>query len=143
MSSLVGQTLSHYEVLSELGRGGMGIVYRARDRRLHRDVALKVLPPEALPADGRKRRLLVAARAAAALSHPIIGVIHEMDEAEGSTFIAMELIGGRPLASHLARGALPLSRGLDLALQVAEGLARAHELGIVHRDLKPANVMVT
>ena len=143
MSSLAGRTLSHYKVLGELSRGGMGIVYRARDVKLGRDVAFKVLPPELVAAPERRRRFEREARAAASLSHPNIGVVHEIDDVEGVTFIAMELIAGESLKDELAREAPTLRRGLELATQVAEGLARAHEKGIVHRDLKPGNVMVT
>jgi formylglycine-generating enzyme required for sulfatase activity/dienelactone hydrolase/predicted Ser/Thr protein kinase len=143
MTSLVGRSISHYEILSELGRGGMGIVYRARDLRLHREIALKVLPPDMVSDTSRRKRFLVEARAAAALSHPNIGVVHDIDEVEGSTFIAMELIDGASLSVILDQGPLRPGRALSLASQLAEGLARAHEKGIIHRDLKPANVMVT
>ena len=110
---------------------------------LDREVALKVLPPESVADPERRRRFLQEAKAAAALEHPHIGVVYEVDEAEGVTFIAMELIRGERLRDLLARGALPASRAVALATQVAEGLAKAHDKGIVHRDLTPANVMVT
>jgi eukaryotic-like serine/threonine-protein kinase len=140
---MIGRTLSHYEILDEISRGGMGVVYRARDLNLGREVALKVLPEELVKDVGRRERLLQEARAAAALEHPHIAVIHAVGEAEGVTFIAMELIRGEKLSDILQRGGLPQKRALDLAAEVAEGLARAHDKGIVHRDLKPANVMVT
>src|SRR5687767_806731 len=141
--ALTGRRLSHYDIVEEISRGGMGVVYRAVDVNLARDVALKVLPEDLLHDPGRRERLLQEARAASALEHPHIAVIHDVGEADGITFIAMELIRGEKLSDTLARGPLPPLRALTLATEVAEGLARAHEKGIVHRDLKPANVMVT
>ncbi len=140
---MIGRILSHYKVLEELSRGGMGIVYRALDVKLDREVALKVLPPEIVADPERKRRFIQEAKAAAKLEHPHIGVVHEIDEAEGVTFIAMELIRGEQLKDMLQREKLPLARSLELAMEIAEGLAPAHDKGIVHRDLKPANIMVT
>ena len=133
---MIGRTLSHYEILEELGRGGMGVVYRARDVKLSRDVALKVLPEALVANDSRKRRFVQEARAAAALKHPNIAVVHEIDEVDGLTFIAMELVEGDKLADVLKRGPLEAARALEIALKIAEGLARAHDKGIVHRDLK-------
>src|SRR5262245_27090787 len=140
---MIGRQLSHYEVLEEIGRGGMGVVYRARDVRLNREVALKVLAAERLADPELRRRFLQEARAAAAVQHPNVAVVHEIDEAEGVAFISMELIRGERLADTLRRGALPTARALELAHEVAQGLAEAHHQGIVHRDLKPANVVVT
>ncbi|MGE5124703.1 MAG: protein kinase domain-containing protein [Betaproteobacteria bacterium] len=140
---MIGRTLSHYRILDELGRGGMGVVYRALDTSLGREVALKVLGPAASPGGEQERRLRVEARAAAALVHPSVSVIYEIDQAEGATFIAMELVRGRPLAALIAETPLGPQRALALALEVAEGLAEAHARGIVHRDLKPKNVMLT
>ncbi len=140
---MIGRTLSHYKVLEELSRGGMGIVYRALDVKLDREVALKVLPPELVADPERKRRFIQETKAAAKLNHPHIGMVFEIDEADGVTFIAMELIRGEQLKDIINRERLPLARALELAIEVAEGLAIAHEKGIVHRDLKPANVMVT
>lgn len=142
-ADLIGQTLSHYKVLDEISRGGMGIVYRAVDLKLNREVAFKVLPPELMTNQDRKRRFVREAQAAAALEHPHIAVIYEIDDAAGVTFIAMELIRGEKLSDTLYRERLPLSRSLALAVEIAEGLSRAHGRGIVHRDLKPANVMIT
>jgi eukaryotic-like serine/threonine-protein kinase len=141
--SLVGRTLSHYQIIEEISRGGMGVVYRALDTRLGREVALKVLPAELVADPDRRQRFVQEARAASALEHPHIAVIHEIDEVDGVSFIAMELVRGEKLSDLLARGALPPGRALEIASEVAEGLARAHEKGIVHRDLKPANVMIT
>jgi serine/threonine protein kinase/tetratricopeptide (TPR) repeat protein len=140
---VIGRTVSHYNVVAEIGRGGMGIVYRAVDLKLNREVALKVLPPELVADAERKRRFIQEAQAAAALNHPHIAVVYEIDEADGVTFIAMELLEGEKLRDVLQRERLPLQRTLELATEVAEGLARAHEKGIVHRDLKPANIMRT
>src|SRR3989449_4043127 len=121
----------------------MGVVYRALDTRLGREVALKVLPPELVADPERRQRFVQEARAASALEHPHIAVIHEIDEADGVSFMAMELIRGEKLSDVLARGVLPAGRALEIGAEVAEGLARAHDKGIVHRDLKPANVMLT
>jgi serine/threonine protein kinase/tetratricopeptide (TPR) repeat protein len=140
---MIGRTLSHYKILAEVSRGGMGVVYRARDVKLQREVALKILPPELVADPERRRRFVQEAQAAAALEHPNIAVIHEIDDDDGVTFIAMELIRGQKLRDVSEREKLAVSRALDLAGEVAEGLARAHDRGIVHRDLKPANVMVT
>jgi serine/threonine protein kinase len=121
----------------------MGIVYRALDVKLEREVAVKILPPELVRNEERKQRFLQEARAAASLQHPNIAVIHEVDEVDGVTFLVMKLIDGEKLSDRLARERLPFSRALALAVEVADGLSRAHERGIVHRDLKPANIMVT
>jgi two-component system, LytTR family, response regulator len=140
---MIGKTLSHYKVLEEIGRGGIGVVYRALDTTLGREVALKVLGPAAGRDPEQARRLEQEARAAASLAHPALSVVYEIDEAEGVTFIAMELVRGRPLAALLAGEPLAPGRALDLAIEVAEGLVEAHAHGVVHRDLKPKNVMLT
>ncbi len=140
---MVGRTLSHYKVLEELNRGGMGIVYKALDLKLNREVALKVLPPHLVSDPDRKRRFVREAQSAAALKHPNIAVVYEINEVDGETFIAMELIEGAMLSDALEGGPLSVDRARDLALDVALGLATAHEKGIVHRDVKPANIMVT
>jgi two-component system LytT family response regulator len=140
---MVGRTVSHYRVLEEIGRGGMGVVYRALDTTLGREVALKVLALSAGPDAEQERRLKVEAQAAAKLTHPSVSVVYEIDEAAGATFIAMELVRGRPLAALLAGAPMEPARALDLAIEVAEGLAEAHSRGVVHRDLKPKNVMLT
>ena len=112
---MIGRTLSHYEILGEISRGGMGIVYRARDVKLQREVAIKVLPPELVSDEDRKRRFVQEARAASKLRHPNIAVIHEIDEADGVTFIAMELIEGEQLSQRLDRAPVPLGEALRLA----------------------------
>ncbi len=138
-----GSRLAQYEVLDEIGRGGMGVVYRALDTRLKREVALKVLSP-ALTGDAAWRATLVReAQTAAALSHPAISVVHEVGDVDGVTFIAMELVRGEPLSRLLARGPLSAERALQLASELAAGLAEGHARGVVHRDFKPGNVMVT
>src|SRR5262249_10569072 len=141
--AMIGTRLSHYEILEEISRGGMGVVYRPVDVNLGRDVALKVLPEELVQDDDRRKRLLQEARAASALEHPHIAVIHEVGEAQGVTFIVMELIRGEKLSETLARGSLPPGRALAIATEIAEGLTRAHEKDVVHRDIKPVNIMVS
>jgi serine/threonine protein kinase len=141
--AVIGSRLAHYDVLSEISRGGMGIVYRARDTRLNRDVALKVLPADLVSDPDRKRRFVQEAQAAAALNHPNIATVYEIGESNGVSFITMELIDGRKMADVLDGKPLAVRRVLELGSEIAEGLAQAHEKGVVHRDMKPANVMLT
>src|SRR6185436_20192022 len=142
-----GTRLGPYEILATLGGGGMGDVYRARDSRLGREVALKVLRDELGLDRERLRRFAQEARSASALNHPNIVIVHDFDSAaiDGSsvTYLGMELVDGEPLGALLDRGPLPLRRALAIGAQIADGLAAAHERGIVHRDLKLDNVMVT
>ncbi len=143
MALEVGRRLGHFDVLAPLGAGGMGEVYRARDTRLGRDVALKVLP-EALARDlERRARLEREARALAALSHPGIAAIHGLEEHEGTPVLVMEMVEGETLEKRLERGRLPPRQALDVCRQVTDALAAAHEKGIIHRDLKPSNVSLT
>jgi eukaryotic-like serine/threonine-protein kinase len=135
--------ISHYQLGDELGRGGMGIVYRALDTRLGRPVAIKVLPEDATADSDRHRRFVREARAASALNHPHIVTIYDIDEEDGTTFIAMELVEGTPLAHRLAEGPLPLADAVEYGEQIAAALQAAHAAGIVHRDIKPANIVVT
>ncbi|HEY3202505.1 MAG TPA: serine/threonine-protein kinase [Thermoanaerobaculia bacterium] len=143
MTLTVGERLGPYEILAPLGAGGMGEVYRARDGRLGRDVAIKVLPSELSADASRLRRFEKEARAASALNHPSIVTIYEVGAEGGVSYIAMELVAGRTLRELLLGGPLALKRLLQIATPFAEGLAAAHDAGIVHRDLKPENVMVT
>jgi formylglycine-generating enzyme required for sulfatase activity/dienelactone hydrolase/predicted Ser/Thr protein kinase len=137
-------TAGRYQILDKVGEGGMGILYRARDTRLARTVALKLLRADALRDPERKRRFLQEARAASALNHPNIVTIYDVDEApDGSSYIAMEYVEGRSLDHRLAEGPLPLDEALRLGIEVARALAAAHAAGIVHRDVKPANVMLS
>jgi serine/threonine protein kinase/tetratricopeptide (TPR) repeat protein len=137
------RTYSHYEVLEKLGEGGMGVVYKARDQRLDRLVALKMLPSSLSEDPEHRLRFIQEARAASALNHPNIVTIYEIHTEGAATFIAMEYIRGRTLDSVISAGRLGLGESLRVALQVADGLAAAHAAGILHRDLKPANVMLT
>ncbi len=140
-AQLVGTTLGHFRLDAPLGRGGMGVVYRALDVNLQRTVALKVLRPE-LSANAEWRRLFLGeARAAAAVSHPNVAAVYHVGVDAGQIYIAMELIEGHTLRSRLSAG-LPLGEALDMATQIARGMARAHDKGVLHRDLKPENVMV-
>jgi Tol biopolymer transport system component len=143
MMLAAGTRLGPYEILGPLGAGGMGEVYRARDPRLGREVALKILPAEMSADRDRLTRFEQEARSASALNHPNIVTIYEVGRSGETSYIAMELVSGKTVRELLAEGALPLRRLLSLAGQIADGLARAHEAGIVHRDLKPENVMVT
>ena len=140
--SLVGRTIGRYRITQELGEGGMGVVYRAQDSTLGRDVAIKVLRAEAGQHPERVRRFSQEARAASALNHPNIITVHDAGEFEGGPFIVMELVEGESLRAQLRRGAMPLARVLDIGIQAATALARAHDGGITHRDLKPENILV-
>ena len=138
------QTLSHYRVLEKLGGGGMGVVYKALDTKLNRHVALKFLPPELTRDDEARERFMREAQAASALDHPNICTIYEIDNApDGQLFIAMGYYEGETLRERIAKGALPIDEALNIAIQVAQGLSKAHAAGIVHRDVKPANVIIT
>jgi TolB-like protein len=139
----IGSRLGPYEILSRIGAGGMGDVYRASDTKLGRSVAIKVLPPAFVDDPGRLARFQREARMLASLYHSNIVTIHSIEEAGGIHFLTMELVEGRPLNQIIPKGGLPVDRVLDFAAAISEALAAAHEKGIVHRDLKPANVMVT
>jgi predicted Ser/Thr protein kinase len=140
---MVGTTLKHYRIETRLGKGGMGVVYRARDTRLDRLVALKTLPPGLIADPERKSRLLLEARSAAAITHPAIAQVYDIDEADGVLFIAMEYVDGRTVTDLIAAGELDLLGAIEIAIQIAEGLAKAHDAGILHRDIKSDNIMVT
>ena len=142
--SRVGQTVSHYRIVQKLGEGGMGVVYKAQDLKLERWVALKFLPPQVSLDAEAKVRFIREAKAASALDHPNIGTIHEIAETDDrQMFIVMAYYEGETLKQKIERGPLPLSEAVDLALQMARGLAKAHDQQIVHRDIKPSNVVVT
>src|SRR5271156_5575064 len=138
-----GTKLGPYEIIAPLGAGGMGEVYRARDTRLGREVALKVLPGSFATDTDRLRRFEQEARAVAALNHPNILAIHDIGEQDGSPFIVSELLEGSSLRAELDRGPLTSRKASDYAAQIAQGLAAAHDKGIVHRDLKPENIFLT
>jgi serine/threonine protein kinase/Tol biopolymer transport system component len=143
LNSLPGRQINHYQILSLLGRGGMGEVYRARDTRLGRDVAFKVLPVAYASDADRLRRFEQEARAAGRLNHPNVVTVYDIGVYGGAPYIVAELLEGEELRAHLNQGKIPQRRALDYARQIASGLAAAHAKGIVHRDLKPENVFVT
>ena len=139
-----GQTVSHYKILEKAGSGGMGVVYRALDTRLNRTVALKFLPQDLTRDDDARQRFVQEAQAASALDHPNICTIHEIDTtSDGRMFLALGYYEGETLKQRIERGPLSAPEALDVAIQVAQGLVKAHEAGIVHRDIKPANLMLT
>lgn len=141
--SIVGQCLGHFRIVEQIGAGGVGVVYRARDERLKRDVALKVLAPAALADEAARKRFRKEALTLSQLSHPNIATIYDFDTENGQDFLVMEFIAGRTLAHRLSAGALNERDVVDFALQIADALEEAHGRGIIHRDLKPGNIMVT
>ncbi|MEE9264968.1 MAG: serine/threonine-protein kinase, partial [Vicinamibacteria bacterium] len=140
---MIGTTVSHYKILEKIGEGGMGEVYLAEDTKLKRKVALKFLAKELTANEERKQRFIQEARAAAAIEHPHIAAIHDIDEADGNLFIAMEHVRGQSLREAIQQQNLSLRKSMELAAQVADGLSAAHEQGVVHRDLKPENILVS
>ena len=140
---MVGKTIKQYRVEELLGKGGMGVVYRAQDQKLKRPVALKVLKPELTDNPDRLRRFLQEARSAAALQHPAIAQVYDIDEVDGTTFIAMEYVEGETVSSLISKRELDLTGSVEIALQVSEGLSKAHDSKIIHRDIKSDNIMVT
>ena len=139
----VGTRLGPYEILGPLGAGGMGEVYRARDSRLGREVAIKVLPQHLSANPDLRGRLEREARAISSLNHPHICVLHDVGHQDGVDYLVMEHLEGETLASRLERGPLPTGQVLTTAIEIADALDRAHKSGIVHRDLKPGNIMLT
>ena len=140
---MIGQTLGHYRILEELGAGGMGVVYRARDEQLERDVALKVLPPGTLGDDSARRNFRKEALALAKLNHPNIETVFEFGSQDGTDFLVLEYLPGRTLAQMIASGPLTEKEVIAIGMQIAAALEEAHERGIIHRDLKPANIALT
>ena len=137
------QTIAHYRIMEPIGAGGMGAVFKAYDKKLHRIVALKVLPNEYLTQQDRRRRFFQEARAASALNHPHILTVYEVGEENGKPYIAMEYVEGDTLRQKIESRELKIKQTLDIAIQISDGLAKAHELGIIHRDLKPENLMIS
>jgi serine/threonine protein kinase/Tfp pilus assembly protein PilF len=141
---MIGKTISHYKILEKLGEGGMGVVYKAKDVKLDRFIALKFLPHHLSQSEEEKRRFIQEAKVASALDHPNIGTIYEIDETEdGQMFIAMAYYNGETLKNKIGRGQLPIKEAIDIAIQAAQGLEKAHSEDIVHRDIKPANILLT
>lgn len=140
---MVGQRLLHYEIVDKLGAGGMGEVYRARDSKLGRDVAIKTLPAAFAADPERLSRFRREARVLASLNHPNIAAIHSLEDDKGTHYLVLELVEGETLADRIARGPVPVKEALRICSQVAEALEAAHQKGITHRDIKPANIKVT
>ncbi|MHC4790964.1 MAG: protein kinase domain-containing protein [Planctomycetota bacterium] len=140
---MIGKTISHYKILEKLGSGGMGDVYKAEDTKLQRTVALKFLPLELTRDEESQQRFVHEARAASAIDHPNIGTIHEIDEIDGHTFIAMAYYEGQTLKHKIEQGPLLITEAVEIAIEIAQGLTEAHSKDIIHRDMKPANVLLT
>ena len=140
----IGDQVAQYRITEKLGEGGMGLVFKAKDTKLGRDVALKFLQPNLIRNEESRRRFVNEARAASRVNHPGICTIHEIGAtAHGQLFIAMEFYEGETLEQRISRGMIPLDDALDIAIKIGEGLQQAHAAGIVHRDIKPANIMIT
>src|SRR6185503_16484662 len=142
MKAISAETIAHYRIVEPIGAGGMGAVYKAFDNKLQRIVALKLLPWEYISQQDRRRRFFQEARAASALNHPHILTVYEVGEDDGKPYIAMEYVEGETLRQKIKSRSLDLKATLDISIQIAEGLAKAHEAGIIHRDLKPENLMI-
>src|SRR5207342_1335660 len=143
MSVNIGTQFGSHELIGLLGKGGMGEVYRARDTKLKREVAIKILPDEFSRDPDRVSRFQREAEVLASLNHPNIAAIYDLQEANGSRFLVLELVEGETLAERIKRGPIPVEEALGIAKQICEALEAAHEKGVVHRDLKPANVKIT
>lgn len=140
---MIGKSLKQYVIEEKLGQGGMGVVYRARDTRLDRSVAVKILPPELVRDEDRRRRFIQEARAASAVNHPAIAQIYEIGEEGDLTYIVMEYVDGSTVREIVSRGELDIASALEVGIQVGDALARAHDAGILHRDIKSENIMVS
>ena len=138
-----GQTLSHYRLIEKIGEGGMGVVWKADDTKLGREVAIKLLPEQLTADPERLARLEREAKVLASLNHPNIAAIYDLDRDGGNHFLVLELVEGEDLAERMSRGVVPTDEAIRLAVQIAEALEAAHESQIIHRDLKPANIMLT
>src|SRR5512139_3539234 len=138
----IGHNLSHYNIVEKIGKGGMGEVFRAKDQKLGRNVAIKVLPEEFARDPDRIARFQREAKLLASLNHPNIAAIYGLEESEGTNFLVLELVEGQTLAERIKAGPIPVEESLKLALRIAEALEAAHEKGVIHRDLKPANIKV-
>ncbi len=142
-NKLIGRKILHYQIIEKLGEGGMGVVYKAKDTKLEREVAIKFLPRQ-IAANGEEReRFKIEAKAAAAHNHPNIATIHAIEEVDDEMFIVMEYIEGRELKEQVESGKLKVEKVMDIATQIAEGLQAAHKKGIIHRDIKSSNIMIT
>src|SRR5213083_2538647 len=142
MAITIGTQLGCHEITALLGKGGMGEVYRARDTKLKREVAIKILPEAFLRDSERVSRFQREAEVLASLNHPNVAAIYDLQEADGSRYLVLELVEGETLADRIARGPIPVEEALDIAKDICEALEAAHEKGIIHRDLKPANVKI-
>jgi len=140
---MIGETILHYKILEKLGEGGMGVVYKAEDTKLKREVAIKFLPHHVSSSKEDKERFMVEARAAAVLNHSNIATIYSVEEMESQTFIVMELIDGVELKDKINSGLMKVDEAIDVVIQIAEGLGKAHEKGVIHRDIKSSNIMIT
>src|SRR6516225_5397207 len=143
MDLTIGTQLGSHEITAFLGKGGMGEVYRARDLKLKRDVAIKVLPDEFSRDTDRVKRFQREAEVLASVNHPKIAAIYDLEQTGSIRYLVLELVEGETLADRIARGPIPIAEALNIAIQICEGLEAAHERGIIHRDLKPANVKLT
>src|SRR5215469_628321 len=143
MGVTIGSVLGSYEITALLGKGGFGEVYRAKDKKLKRDVAIKILPDEFSTDHDRLTRFQREAEVLASLNHPNIAAIHDLATQDQSQFLVLELVDGETLAERIARGPFPVEEALNIAEQIAEALEAAHEKGVIHRDLKPANIKIT
>ncbi|MBM2845565.1 MAG: serine/threonine protein kinase, partial [Bacteroidetes bacterium] len=139
---MIGTTISHYKILEKLGEGGMGVVYKAEDTKLKRTVALKFLPSHLSASEQDKTRFIQEAQSASAINHPNICTIHDIQEHESQMFIVMEFVEGQTLREKIQSTKVNLKAAIEIGIQIADGLAAAHEKGIVHRDIKPENIMV-